>query len=81
MTNYFEKAKEYKDQLIENRRSLHQMPETGLSLPNTKKFVMEKLKALGLEVKELGESGLSVLIEGEKGDGKCILVRADMDYQ
>lgn len=79
MTNYFEKAKEYKDQLIENRRSLHQMPETGLSLPNTKKFVMEKLKALGLEVKELGESGLSVLIEGEKGDGKCILVRADMD--
>lgn len=55
------------------------MPETGLSLPNTKKFVMEKLRALGLEVKELGESGLSVLIEGEKGDGKCILVRADMD--
>lgn len=47
MTNYFEKAKEYKDQLIENRRSLHQMPETGLSLPNTKKVCDGKAKSIG----------------------------------
>lgn len=79
MLNYFEKANEYKDELIKKRRDLHQIPETGLDLPKTKEYVKNELESLGLEVKEYGSSGLSVLIEGEKGDGKCLLIRADMD--
>ena len=79
MTNYFQEALQLKDKMIENRRHLHQIPEVGLELPETKAFVKGKLEALGLTVKEYGESGLSVLIEGEKGPGKCLLIRADMD--
>lgn len=79
MTNYFKEALEYKDELIEKRRALHQIPEVGLDLPKTKAYVKGELEALGLEVKEYGTSGLSTIIQGEKGEGKCIMIRADMD--
>ena len=79
MTNYFKEALKYKDELIEKRRALHQIPEVGLDLPKTKAYVKGELEALGLEVKEYGTSGLSTLIQGEKGEGKCIMIRADMD--
>lgn len=38
----------------------------------------KELEALGLEIKEYGESGLSALIKGRE-EGKTILLRADMD--
>ena len=79
MNNYFKEALEYKGELIEKRRSLHQIPEVGLDLPKTKAYVKGELEGLGLEVKEYGSSGLSTLIQGEKGQGKCIMIRADMD--
>lgn len=79
MTNYFKEALKYKDELIEKRRALHQIPEVGLDLPKTKAYVKGELEELGLEVKEYGTSGLSTLIQGEKGEGKCIMIRADMD--
>ena len=79
MTDYFKEALEYKDELIEKRRALHQIPEVGLDLPKTKAYVKGELEGLGLEVKEYGTSGLSTLIQGEKGEGKCIMIRADMD--
>lgn len=79
MTNYFKEALEYKDELIEKRRALHQIPEVGLDLPKTKAYVKGELESLGLEVKEYGTSGLSTIIQGEKGEGKCIMIRADMD--
>ena len=79
MTNYFKEALEYKDELIEKRRALHQSPEVGLDLPKTKAYVKGELEGLGLEVKEYGSSGLSTFIQGEKGEGKCIMIRADMD--
>ena len=79
MTNYFKEALKYKDELIEKRRALHQIPEVGLDLPKTKAYVKGELEALGLEVKEYGTSGLSTIIQGEKGEGKCIMIRADMD--
>ncbi|WP_151410362.1 M20 metallopeptidase family protein [Anaerococcus sp. Marseille-P9784] len=79
MNNYFKKALEYKGELIEKRRALHQIPEVGLDLPKTKAYVKSELEGLGLKVKEYGSSGLSTLIQGEKGQGKCIMIRADMD--
>lgn len=79
MTDYFKEALEYKGELIEKRRALHQIPEVGLDLPKTKAYVKGELEELGLEVKEYGTSGLSTLIQGEKGEGKCIMIRADMD--
>lgn len=79
MTNYFKKALEYKVELVEKRRALHQIPEVGLDLPKTKAYIKAELEGLGLEVKEYGSSGLSTIIQGEKGQGKCIMIRADMD--
>ena len=79
MNNYFKEALEYKGELIEKRRALHQIPEVGLDLPKTKAYVKSELEGLGLKVKEYGSSGLSTLIQGEKGQGKCIMIRADMD--
>ena len=79
MTNYFKKALEYKDELVEKRRALHQIPEVGLDLPKTKAYIKAELEGLGLEVKEYGSSGLSTIIQGEKGQGKCLMIRADMD--
>lgn len=79
MINYFKEALEYKGELIEKRRALHQIPEVGLDLPKTKAYVKGELEGLGLKVKEYGSSGLSTLIQGEKGQGKCIMIRADMD--
>lgn len=79
MNKYYEQANKLQAKMIEQRRDLHQMPELGLDLPKTSAYVEEKLKALGLEVKRYGTSGLSATIKGGKGEGKTILLRADMD--
>lgn len=79
MTNYFKEANELKDELIKNRRHIHENPEIGLKLPETKEYVIDKLKEIGITYKEVGESGILATIEGEKGQGKTILIRSDMD--
>lgn len=78
MNNFFKRAIELKDELVRIRRHIHQNPETGFDLPKTKAFVKEELLNIGLEAKEVGKGGLSVLIKGEH-PGKVFLLRADMD--
>ena len=45
--NLYQKALELKDEMIANRRYLHQNPELGLELPKTAAFVEEKLREMG----------------------------------
>lgn len=78
MNNILEEAKKLQEDLVSYRRWLHQNPETGEHLPQTKKFVMDKLTEMGYEPQEFGDSGLAVLA-GNPDSGKCILVRGDMD--
>ena len=78
MVQIEEAAKELKQDLVEIRRTIHKNPEVGPALPQTKAFVMGKLKEYGYEPKEICESGIVAVIEGEK-PGKTILLRADMD--
>lgn len=78
MNKYFKRAAQLKDELTRIRRHIHQNPETGLELNETKVFVKKELSAIGLDAKDVGKSGLTVLIEGEKS-GKVFLLRADMD--
>ena len=73
--NEYERALELKKETIENRRFLHENAETGLHLPETRAFVMKKLKEYGIEPTECGE-GVTATIGKE---GKVILLRADMD--
>jgi len=78
MNEFLERANELKDELIENRRYLHQHPEIRDDLPITAGFVKEKLKEMGIEPVEISKCGIVGLIGGKK-EGKTVLLRADMD--
>ena len=62
------------------RRHLHQHPELGFDCHETAAFVVEKLKAFGVdEIHEgIATSGVVAIIEGQ-GTGPTIGLRADMD--
>ncbi|MBM6837310.1 amidohydrolase [Clostridium saudiense] len=78
MNNFIKQAQEIKEELISWRRTIHNNPEVGAVLPETKAYVMNKLKEFGYEPKEICESGIVATIGGEK-PGKTFLLRADMD--
>lgn len=73
--NYYERALELKDEIVENRRYFHTNAEVGLDMPKAKAYVMKKLTEYGLEPKECGY-GVTATV-GKPG--KVILLRADMD--
>lgn len=77
--NYFlKRAMELKETILKDRRYLHQHPEVGHDLPDTTKYVMERLNEMGIEAKETCPSGVVGLIRGKK-TGKTYMLRADMD--
>lgn len=65
--------------IINWRRKLHTIPEVGLYLPETKKYICEELNKMGIEY-ELHDktSGIIALVQG-KLDGKTFAIRCDMD--
>lgn len=73
--DFYERALELKEETIENRRYMHQHAETGLYLPKTKEYVINKLQEYGLDPKPCGEGVTATLGHG----GKVLLLRADMD--
>ena len=50
-------AKEIENQLIADRRYLHQNPEIGFDLPLTATYVKTRLKEMGYEVQDICECG------------------------
>lgn len=79
MNKYLKSARAMKDELIKYRREIHQHPEVGDNLPQTTKFVMDKLKQFGYEPKEICNSGIVALAGDSKKSDKTFLLRADMD--
>ena len=79
--NYLEEAKKLDSELKEIRRHIHSCPEAGKSLPETKSFVMDKLREYGYNPEEICESGIVAVLRGGNAsdDTKTILLRADMD--
>ena len=73
--NDYQRACELKDETIANRRYIHEHAEVGLELPQTRAYVMEKLKEYGLEPKVCGAGVTATLGKA----GKVLLLRADMD--
>ena len=73
----YHEAEQIRETIIGNRHYLHQIPELGLDLPQTSAYVEEKLHEMGYETKRIGSSGI-VALAGKK-EGKCFLIRADMD--
>lgn len=78
MNKFLERAKELENQMLTDRHYLHQHAEAGEDLPNTTKYVMNRLREIGLEPTEICPSGVTALIKGTK-PGKVFLLRADMD--
>lgn len=79
MKEILKECKTIEDRLIEMRRKLHQCPEIGGELPETRKIVCEILDDLGISYKlNSTDDGLIAEIKG-KTDDKIIAFRADMD--
>lgn len=76
MNLFYENALAMKDEMVENRRMVHQFAETGFALEKTVAFVMKKLESYGLSPERVGRAGVSATIGH---GGKVILLRADMD--
>ncbi|WP_391118965.1 M20 metallopeptidase family protein [Psychrobacillus sp. L3] len=54
MTRILEASKKYEEQLIKDRRYLHQYPEIGFELPNTQKYIQQRLDEIGIEHRTCG---------------------------
>lgn len=68
-------ALEIKEELILWRRSLHRIPEVGLILPETFRFVTEQLDRMGITYKTYtGHSG--IVADFGNGQGKTVAIRA-----
>ncbi len=71
-------AQEIKQEILIDRRTIHQHPEVGTHLPITKSYVIKRLIELGYKPQKVCDSGIVATITG-KDTGRCILLRADMD--
>jgi amidohydrolase len=66
--------------IIALRRDFHAHPELGYEEVRTSGIVAQRLRDLGLEVREgVGVTGVIGILRGEAGDGPTALLRADMD--
>ncbi len=72
-------AKKYSDEFIQIRRHLHQYPELSYKEFETSKFIQQKLKDIGIDLKVLATTGVVALIKGKNPEKKVIALRADMD--
>ncbi len=73
-------AKEFFQDTIKLRRHLHAHPELSFLEKETSAFVAKELRNIGLNPQEgVADTGVTALIQGERGDGPCIALRADMD--
>ena len=63
------------------RHAIHTHPELLFDLPKTSALVTEKLKAFGCDevVGGIARSGVVAVINGKRGPGRTIALRADMD--
>ena len=64
--------------IINQRRTLHQMPGTEFDIGETLAYVKKELEDMGYAPEQCGRAGL-VALAGGKNPGKVFLLRADMD--
>jgi hippurate hydrolase len=78
MKELLNKANDYTDRLVEDRRFLHSHPGCGFDIAETFEYVKSELEAMGYNPVKCGKAGLTVTAGGKK-PGKVFLLRADMD--
>ncbi|HRM20593.1 MAG TPA: M20/M25/M40 family metallo-hydrolase, partial [Trichococcus flocculiformis] len=67
------------DYIIALRRHFHRHPEPSLKEFETIQRIKEEVEEIGVPYINVGETGILVTLEGGKGSGKTILLRADID--
>ncbi|MDE2561646.1 MAG: amidohydrolase [Sphingomonadales bacterium] len=75
-----EQARGFADRIVSLRRAIHREPELGLQTPKTRDKVRAALAHLPLEwVDGPSTTGLVATLRGGAGEGRCVLLRGDMD--
>lgn len=74
-----DQVKEGSEEVIALRRYFHQYPEASLKEYETIKRIKQELEKLEIPFKTVGETGAIGEINGQRGPGKTILLRADID--
>jgi len=66
--------------LVATRRDIHQHPELGFEETRTATLVAERLRGFDYQVTTgIGKTGVVALKNNARPDGRCVLLRADMD--
>lgn len=65
--------------IVALRRHFHKYPEVSLKEFQTIQRIREELEEIGLPYINVGETGVLATLEGGKGSGKKLLLRADID--
>lgn len=74
--NILDEIEQLQETLIQDRRTLHQMPETTFDLDQTTAYIKKRLIEMGYTPHDLGNHGIVTTI----GTGSpCLLLRSDMD--
>jgi len=72
-----QEAAALQEQLVQWRRSLHRIPETGIHLPRTVAFIRQQLEEMGIPCRVYEDISC---MEATIGTGeKCFLLRSDID--
>jgi hippurate hydrolase len=75
-----EKILSYADDLTTLRRDFHQHPELGFEESRTSARIAELLEQWGISVtRNVGKTGVVGVLQGTRGTGRAIGLRADMD--
>ncbi|MVN21175.1 M20 metallopeptidase family protein [Mucilaginibacter arboris] len=78
-TKIQELAKNIHQEVIANRRYLHENPELSFHEENTRAFVASKLDKLGISYERMAGNGLVALLKGDKPSEQVVALRGDMD--
>ncbi len=78
-TKIQELAKNIHQEVISNRRHLHQHPELSFHEENTRAFVASKLDELHIPYTQIAGNGLLAILKGEKPSDQVVALRGDMD--
>lgn len=74
-----EAARRHAD-IIAWRRHLHAHPELSYAERNTGKYIADRLRALGIEVREgIAGTGVIGVVRGARPGAACVCLRADID--
>ena len=71
--------KKDQESLIALRRWFHMHPEPSMKEYETAAKIEEELTRIGVAHRRIRETGVFASISGEKGSGRVLVLRADMD--